>query len=116
MPLRRGDTPMEKEGGVDFYPWFRVRDIDDKHLDHRPLLVWNDNNYMPKMKLINVQREEGKPIGDFLPPKKSEILVVDYQDNKKVFALMAKKSSSKTAGWDICVAPGADVAASKYRL
>jgi hypothetical protein len=113
-PLKDWDVAVEKEGEIDFYPWFRVRDIDSNHNDFRSLLVWNGNNYQPMMRVLPAKRHPGEPIGDFLPPSKNDNLVVDSEDTSKVYAIMSKTSSSRVAGWDVQVAPGADTLASKW--
>jgi hypothetical protein len=107
------DLAVEKEDGIDFYPWFRVRDIDSSHNDFRSFLVWNGNNYQPMMRVMAAKRHPGEPIGDLLPPSKNDNLVVDCEDTSKVYAIMSKTSSTRVAGWDVQVAPGADTLASK---
>jgi len=110
-PLKDGDEPQEKEGDVDFYPWFRVRDIDDSHLEFRSFLVWNGNNYQPMMKIHPAKRMPDEYVGDLLPSKKTDNKLCASDDPDKVFALMSKKSDIKERRWDICVAPGMDVMA-----
>jgi hypothetical protein len=112
-PLKDGDAAVEKEAGIDFYPWFRVRDIDGSHSDFRSFQVWNGNNYQPMMRVVPAKRHPNEPIGDLLPPRKGDNLVVDSQDTSKVYAVMSKTSSTRVAGWDVQVAPGADTLASK---
>lgn len=105
------DYPKQQEQGVDFYPWFRVRDIDDNHLDHRSLQVWNGNNFMPMMKIKAAKRfADIEGLSDMVPPKKTDNLVVDKDDEDKVYALISKKSDMRIAGWNITVAPGVDPA------
>jgi hypothetical protein len=112
-PLKDGDVAVEKEAGIDFYPWFRVRDIDSSHNDFRSFLVWNSKNYQPMMRVMAAKRHPGEAIGDLLPPSKNDNLVVDSEDTSKVYAIMSKTSSARVAGWDVQVAPGADTLASK---
>ena len=111
-PLKASDTAQVKEGDVDFYPWFRIRDIDDSHLDFRSMQVWNGNNYQPCVRIVPNKRQPGKPIGDLLPPKKGDNTVVSSDDPNAVFACMSKKSTMfSERRWDLCIAPGADVMA-----
>lgn len=112
-PLRDYDAADEKEAGIDFYPWFRVRDIDAINHEFRSFFVWNGNNFQPMMRVVNAKRLPGEPIGDLLPPLKNDILLVDSEDTNKVYAIMSKTSSARVAGWDVQVAPGADTLASK---
>jgi hypothetical protein len=113
-PLKDGDVAVEKEAEIDFYPWFLVRDIDASHNDFRSFLVWNGHNYQPMMRIMAAKRHPGEPIGDLLPPSKNDNLVVDSEDTSKVYAIMSKKTTStRVAGWDVQVAPGADTLASK---
>jgi hypothetical protein len=114
-PLKDGDVAVEKEDGIDFYPWFRVRDIDSSHLAFRSLQVWNGNNFQPMMRVVPAMRRPDDPnIGNLLPPVKGDNLVVDCEDSSKVYALVSKTSKDRVAGWDIQVAPGADTLASKW--
>lgn len=116
QPLLDGDKATEKEGGIDFYPWFKVRDIDDCHLDYRSFLVWNGKNFMPLMHIVPVKRtHDNAGLAELLPPKKGDNMVVDKDDPSKIYALMKKTGDRRVAGWDVCVAPGTDVLASKYR-
>jgi len=110
-PLKDGDQPQEKEGGVDFYPWFRVRDIDDNHLEFRSLLVWNGNNYAPMLRIHPAKRLPNEPAGDLLPPNKCDNKVTASDNPDVIYALMSKKSDIKERRWDICIAPGADIMA-----
>jgi hypothetical protein len=113
-PLKNGDVAVETEAGIAFYPWFRVRDIDSSNAAYRTVHVWNGNNYQPMIRVVPAQRRPDNPnIGDLLPPKKGDNLVVDSEDPSKVYALMSKTSKDRVAGWDVQVAPGADTLASK---
>jgi hypothetical protein len=111
-PLFDGDEVMGEVGDLKFYPMFKVRDIDDSHLDFRSLLVWNGKQFQPFLRIVPAQNLPDKPSRDTVPPKKGDNLVVDPQDLEKVYAIMTKKSTgviSHIAGWDLIVAPGADV-------
>jgi len=100
------------EDGKTWYPWFRVRDIDDNHLEYRSLLVWNGNNFQPMMRIYPAMRFPNKPgISDLIPPSKGDNIVCDAEDKRKMFALMSKKCDRKMAGWDLVIAPGTDPAA-----
>jgi hypothetical protein len=83
-------------------------------LDFRSFLVWNGNNYQPMMRIVPAKRQPGTPSSDLLPPRKGDNVVVDCEDASKVYAIMSKKSEARVAGWDVCVAPGADVMASTF--
>ena len=108
-PLVEGGEITEE--GKTWYPWFRVRDIDDNHLEYRSLLVWNGNNFQPMMRIYAAKFFPKRPISDLIPPSKGDNFVCDSEDKSKVYALMSKKSDKKMAGWDLVIAPGTDPAA-----
>lgn len=85
-----------------------MRDIDDSHLDFRSLLIWNGNNYQPYLRIFPAQRLPDVPGGNLVPPAKGDNLVMDPNDREKIYAIMSKKKTSRIAGWDIQIAPGAD--------
>jgi hypothetical protein len=107
-PLLPDDKAEMKEQDVDFYPWFRVRDIDDSHLDHRSILVWNGNNFQPMLKIVAARRLPGSQNDDLVPPRKGDNLVCDLNDPTIVLALLSKTSEKNIAGWKLCIAPGTD--------
>ena len=112
-PLFKDDAQAETEGGVAFYPMFKVRDIDDNHVEYRSLLIWNGNNYQPYLHLVPARNLPDTPTGKLVPPRKNDVLLVDPKDLDVVYALLSKKAgrifNSSRAGWDCVVAPGADV-------
>jgi hypothetical protein len=86
------------------------------------LLVWTGDTYQPFLKVLPaaslpVSTDGTTPAtttnGDVLvAPKKGDTLVVDPNDMDKVYAILAKKPTgvmSRIAGWDLIIAPGADV-------
>ncbi|KAL7574750.1 hypothetical protein ACA910_017314 [Epithemia clementina (nom. ined.)] len=109
-PLFPDDPQQEAESGTVFYPMFKVRDIDDTHLDFRSLLIWNGHNYQPYLHIVPAKSLPDTPGGQLVPPRKNDLLLVDRKDMDKIYALMAKKGhTEKRAGWDCVVAPGTDV-------
>lgn len=111
-PLLSSDTPQEKQGDTDFFPWFRVRDIDNQHLEFRSLMVWNGNNYQPLLRVYPNKVLPGTPAADLLKPNQRDNIVCDSSDPDKIYALMSKRRLTETiAGWDLCIAPGADTSA-----
>ena len=110
-PLFDGDAETENESGVSFYPMFKVRDIDDNHLDFRSILIWNGHNYQPFLRIVPAKALPSIAAGrQLVPPRKNDLLLVSPNDLDQVYALMAKKPrSERMAGWDCVVAPGADV-------
>lgn len=110
-PLLDGDAPAEKHDGIDFYPWFKVRDIDDSHLDFRSMLVWNGKNFQPMIRIYPNERPPTAYTGDLLPPNKSDNTVCDSANKDNVYALMSKKSNIKERRWDVCIGPGSDAVA-----
>jgi hypothetical protein len=108
-PLFDNDAQIDIEDGIPFYPMFKVRDIDDSHLDFRSILVWNGKNYMPFIRIVPAKSMPDKPT-QLLPPKYGDLLVVDPHNLDHVYALMAKRNKKeRMAGWDVQVAPGIDV-------
>lgn len=64
------------------------------------------------MRVKPLKRAPGNPgLGKLLPARKTDNLVVDASDEKKVYALVSKKNSEHGVGWHICAAPGTDVLA-----
>lgn len=107
-PLIQGGAPEEKEDGIDFYPWFRVRDLDDNHLNYRSMLVWNGNNYQPLIRIRNAKRLPESPSPLLVPPSRKDNIIYDATDENKVYALISKRANQHVVGWDLCIAPGSD--------
>lgn len=109
IPIYDTDKAEETEGGVEFFPWFRVADIDDSHLDFRGFLAWNGNNFQPMYRVVAALRSAETPkTAQLLPPRKGDNIVVDSKDPSIKLAMLSKKSAGNIAGWDVCVAPGVD--------
>jgi len=112
-PLHEADTSEDTEGGVPFYPWFMVRDIDDSHLNFRSVQIWNGKNYEPYLHIRSAKNpREGKPLGNLRIPDKNDLRLTSIKDEDMVYALFSRKSLPKgqvdVTGWDVCVAPGTD--------
>ena len=113
-PLFDTDEPIDQEGDVKFYPMFQVRDIDNSHRHFRSLIVWNGTQYETLLRIVPAATLTAAAREHDVTPKKSDTLVVDPDDMEKVYAILAKKPTGVTgriAGWDLTVAPGADVGA-----
>ena len=110
-PMFPGESPAETENGVGFYPMYKVRDIDDSHLHFRSLLIWNGHNYQPYLRIFPASRLPNEKTGKLIPPRKGDNLVVDPNDRDICYAVMSKRSNQRVAGWDLCIAPGADAVA-----
>ena len=113
-PLCDNDEPADQQDGLDFYPWFKIHDVDDSHLHFRTMLVWNGKNYQPMMRVQPSPRpHEVKGVAELLPPRKTDQLVVDSKDPNKTYALLHKTQNKEnhTVEWHVCAAPGTDVTA-----
>lgn len=102
-PLAPGDELKVEEEGITFYPWYRISDIDDTHLDHRSVVVWTGKGFKPFLQVCPIPRHTS-----LLPPHKGACLVRGAKDHAKQYGVVHKTKGEGLSGWEIVVSPGVD--------
>lgn len=106
-PLHPHDKPSEQVGDDNLYPWFQMNDFDESHPHVRALLVWNGHDFHPLWRCYpNTCLPQQSGTG-LLPASPLDHKICDSRDPSSALALLSKQNGR----WDVCVAPGTDVAA-----
>lgn len=87
------------EDGVKFYPWFRIREMDEGTVDYRSILVWTGTGFKTILQVIPMKR-------NLLQSRKGTCVVRDA--DKKQYAVLNKTKDEGQSNWELVVAPGVD--------